>query len=137
MADTLHFSLVSPERELFSGEVAQVDAPGTEGEFGVLPKHAPFMTTLKPGVVRIYEGGNVTPVFVRGGFADVTPQGLTILAEEAVQLEDVDVAELDAELAKVRSDANDPGDEARRKRAAERLEYLEALKAAVGGAARH
>ena len=137
MADTLHFSLVSPERELFSGEVAQVDAPGTEGEFGVLPKHAPFMTTLKPGVVRIYEGGNVTPVFVRGGFADVTPQGLTILAEEAVRLEDVDVAELDAELAKVKSDANDPGDEARRKRAAERLEYLEALKAAVGGAARH
>jgi F-type H+-transporting ATPase subunit epsilon len=134
MAETLHFSLVSPERELFSGEVSQVDAPGTEGEFGVLPKHAPFMTTLKPGVVRIYEEGAITPVFVRGGFADVTPQGLTILAEEAVRLEDVDVAELDAELAKVKSDASDPGDEARRKRAAERLEYLEALKAAVSGA---
>ena len=137
MADTLHFSLVSPERELFSGEVAQVDAPGTEGEFGVLPKHAPFMTTLKPGVVRIYAEGQITPVFVRGGFADVTPQGLTILAEEAVRLEDVDVAELDAELVKVKSDANDPGDETRRKRAAERLEYLEALKAAVSGAAKH
>jgi len=137
MADTLHFSLVSPERELFSGDVNQVDAPGTEGEFGVLPKHAPFMTTLKPGVVRIYEEGKVTPVFVRGGFADVTPQGLTILAEEAVQLGDVDVAALDAELAKVKSDASDPGDEARRKRAAERLEYLEALKAAVSGAAKH
>jgi F-type H+-transporting ATPase subunit epsilon len=134
MAETLHFSLVSPERELFSGEVFQVDAPGTEGEFGVLPKHAPFMTTLKPGVVRIYEEGAITPVFVRGGFADVTPQGLTILAEEAVRLEDVDVAELDAELAKVKSDASDPGEEARRKRAAERLEYLEALKVAVSGA---
>ena len=131
MADTLHFSLVSPERELFSGAVDQVDAPGVEGEFGVLPKHAPFMTVLKPGVVRIYEGGQVTPVFVRGGFADVTPSGLTILAEEAVRLEDVDVGELDAEIANVRSDASDPGDEARRTRAAERLEYLEALKAAV------
>jgi F-type H+-transporting ATPase subunit epsilon len=131
MAETLHFSLVSPERELFSGAVEQVDAPGVEGEFGVLPKHAPFMTTLKPGVVRIYEAGQVTPVFVRGGFADVTPQGLTILAEEAVRLADVDAGELDAEIAKVRSDATDPGDEQRRARAAERLEYLEALKAAL------
>jgi F-type H+-transporting ATPase subunit epsilon len=131
MAETLHFSLVSPERELFSGAVEQVDAPGVEGEFGVLPRHAPFMTTLKPGVVRIYENGKVTPVFVRGGFADVTPAGLTILAEEAVRLEDVDTAALDAELARVRSDASDPGDEGRRTRAAERLEYLEALRAAL------
>lgn len=135
MAETLHFSLVSPERELFSGAVDQVDAPGVEGEFGVLPKHAPFMTVLKPGVVRIYEGGQVTPVFVRGGFADVTPSGLTILAEEAVRLADVDAAELDSEIANVRSDANDPGDEARRARAAERLEYLEALKAAISATA--
>jgi F-type H+-transporting ATPase subunit epsilon len=131
MADTLHFSLVSPERELFSGDVKQVDAPGVEGEFGVLPKHAPFMTVLKPGVVRIHEDTGVTPVFVRGGFADVTPAGLTILAEEAVRLADVDATNLDAEIAKVRSDAADPGDEARRKRASERLSYLEALRAAL------
>lgn len=130
-AQTLHFSLVSPERELFSGDVKQVDAPGVEGEFGVLPQHAPFMTVLKPGVVRIHEASGVTPVFVRGGFADVTPAGLTILAEEAVRLADVDTASLDSEIAKVRSDANDPGDEARRKRAAERLAYLEALRSAV------
>lgn len=131
MADTIHFALVSPERELFSGEVKQVDAPGAEGEFGVLPQHAPFMTTLKPGVVRIYEESGVTPVFVRGGFADVTPAGLTILAEEAIRLEDVDVAELDKEIEDTRSDANDPGDEERRAAAAERLAYLEALRAAV------
>jgi F-type H+-transporting ATPase subunit epsilon len=131
MADMLHFSLVSPERELFSGDVKQVDAPGVEGEFGVLPKHAPFMTVLKPGVVRIHEDSGVTPVFVRGGFADVTPAGLTILAEEAIRLADVDVASLDSELAKVRSDAADPGDETRRKRAGERLAYLEALRAAL------
>jgi F-type H+-transporting ATPase subunit epsilon len=130
-AQTLHFSLVSPERELFSGDVKQVDAPGVEGEFGVLPQHAPFMTVLKPGVVRIHETSGVTPVFVRGGFADVTPAGLTILAEEAVRLADVDAASLDSEIARVRSDANDPGDEARRKRAAERLAYLEALRAAL------
>jgi F-type H+-transporting ATPase subunit epsilon len=131
MADTLHFSLVSPERELFSGDVKQVDAPGVEGEFGVLPKHAPFMTVLKPGVVRIHEDQGMTPVFVRGGFADVTPAGLTILAEEAIRLSDVDAASLDAEITKVRSDANDPGDEMRRKRAGERLAYLEALRSAL------
>lgn len=137
MADTLNFSLVSPERELFSGAVKQVDAPGVEGEFGVLPNHAPFMTVLKPGVVRIHEASGVTPVFVRGGFADVTPAGLTILAEEAVRLSDVDAGALDAEIAKVRSDATDPGDETRKKTAAARLAYLEALKAAVGGAKAH
>ena len=137
MADTLSFSLVSPERELFSGDVKQVDAPGIEGEFGVLPQHAPFMTVLKPGVVRIHEASGVTPVFVRGGFADVTPAGLTILAEEAVRLSDVDVAALDTEIARVRSDATDPGDETRKKTAAARLAYLEALKAAVGGAKAH
>jgi F-type H+-transporting ATPase subunit epsilon len=131
MADMLHFSLVSPVRELFSGDVKQVDAPGVEGEFGVLPKHAPFMTVLKPGVVRIHEDSGVTPVFVRGGFADVTPAGLTILAEEAIRLSDVDAGALDTEIAKLRSDAADPGDETRRKRAAERLVYLEALRAAV------
>ncbi|MEY4782942.1 MAG: hypothetical protein RIR41_877 [Pseudomonadota bacterium] len=131
MADMLHFSLVSPVRELFSGDVKQVDAPGVEGEFGVLPKHAPFMTVLKPGVVRIHEESGVTPVFVRGGFADVTPAGLTILAEEAIRLSDVDAGALDTEITKLRSDAADPGDETRRKRAAERLVYLEALRAAV------
>lgn len=131
MSETLHFSLVSPERELFSGEVSQVDAPGVEGEFGVLPRHAPFMTTLKPGVVRIYENGQVIPVFVRGGFADVTPAGFTILAEEAVPLSDVDAAALETELANARSDAQDPGDEARRTRGAERVAYLEALRAAI------
>jgi F-type H+-transporting ATPase subunit epsilon len=135
MAETLQFSLVSPERELFSGAVDQVDAPGVEGEFGVLPRHAPFMTVLKSGVVRIYEAGQVTPVFVRGGFADVTPSGFTILAEEAIRLSDVDAAALDAEIAKVKSDASDPGDENRRTRAAERLEYLEALRSALQAAA--
>jgi F-type H+-transporting ATPase subunit epsilon len=85
MADKLHFSLVSPERELFSGLVDQVDAPGSEGDFGVLAGHAPFMTTLKEGVVRVHNDGAITSYDVRGGFADVTPDGLTVLAEHAVE----------------------------------------------------
>ena len=83
MAAKLHFSLVSPERELFSGEVDQVDAPGSEGDFGVLFGHAPFMTTLKEGRVKAYDGDETLVFDVRGGFADVTPEGLTILAEYA------------------------------------------------------
>jgi F-type H+-transporting ATPase subunit epsilon len=83
MAAKLHFSLVSPERELFSGEVDQVDAPGSEGDFGVLFGHAPFMTTLKEGRVKAYDGDETLVFDVRGGFADVTPAGLTILAEYA------------------------------------------------------
>ena len=85
MADKLHFSLVSPERELFSGLVDQVDAPGSEGDFGVLAGHAPFMTALKEGPVTVHHDGKVTIFEVRGGFADVTPDGLTVLAEHAVE----------------------------------------------------
>ena len=85
MAGKLHFSLVSPERELFSGEVDQVDAPGSEGDFGVLAGHAPFMTTLKTGRVKVFNDGRTQVFDVEGGFADVTPEGLTILAERAVE----------------------------------------------------
>jgi F-type H+-transporting ATPase subunit epsilon len=86
MAERLHFSLVSPERELFSGDVDRVDAPGTEGDFGVLPGHAPFMTTLKEGRVHVHADQREHVFEVRGGFADVTPQGLTILAEHAQEV---------------------------------------------------
>ena len=85
MADKLHFSLVSPERELFSGDVDQVDAAGAEGDFGVLAGHAPFMTALKEGPVSVRNGSAVTVFQVRGGFAEVNAQGLTILAEHAEQ----------------------------------------------------
>jgi F-type H+-transporting ATPase subunit epsilon len=83
----LHFSLVSPERELFSGEVDQVDAPGSEGDFGVLVGHAPFMTALKAGRVKVYNDGETRAYEVEGGFADVTSEGLTILAERAMEVE--------------------------------------------------
>ena len=85
MADRLHFSLVAPERQLFSADVDQVDAPGVEGDFGVLAGHAPFMTALKAGQVTVYEGSAKRVFNIEGGFADVTPAGLTILAEHAVE----------------------------------------------------
>jgi F-type H+-transporting ATPase subunit epsilon len=79
-----HFSLVSPERELYAGEVDQVDAPGAEGDFGVLEGHEPFMTTLRSGQVIVAIGGGARRVFeIQGGFADVTPESFTLLAEHA------------------------------------------------------
>ena len=83
MADKLHFSLVSPERELFAGLVDQVDAPGSEGDFGVFAGHAPFMTALREGQVAVHNNGAVTRYTIEGGFADITSDGLSILAEKA------------------------------------------------------
>lgn len=129
MTDKLHFSLVSPAREVFSGEVDHVIAPGTEGEFGVLPMHAPFMSTLKNGVVRVLTGDTVTMrVFVRGGFADVTPDGLTILAEEALDLSEVNSAEVAEQVQAAKEKCLSEPDN---KMAGEHLAYLQALQSAL------
>ncbi|GGB71137.1 MULTISPECIES: F0F1 ATP synthase subunit epsilon [Henriciella] len=133
MADKLHFSLVSPAKELFSGDVDHVIAPGSEGEFGVLVNHAPFMTTLKNGVVRVLEGDTVAMrLFVRGGFADVTPAGLTILAEEAVDLSKVDAAKVSEDLEAARSKLLSEGKDSPHQGALQaQIDYLTDLKAAV------
>ena len=86
MAGKLNFSLVAPEREVFHGLVDQVDAPGVEGDFGVLPQHAPFMTALREGVITVIDGSTRRRFEVHGGFADVNGEGLTILAEQAAEV---------------------------------------------------
>jgi F-type H+-transporting ATPase subunit epsilon len=86
---TFQFNLVSPEKLLFTGEVDQVDVPGAEGDFGVLAGHAPFVTTLRPGILTIYREGGTLRVVVSGGFAEVSDAGLTVLADVAVPVEDV------------------------------------------------
>lgn len=84
MAD-FHFSLVSPEKELYAGEAASVSVPGTEGIFEAMPGHSPVMSTLSPGILAFKgQGGEEQRFYVRGGFADVTPAGVTVLAELAV-----------------------------------------------------
>src|ERR1700685_564729 len=83
MAD-LHLEFVSPERVLFSGDVDQVDLPGSEGDMGILPGHAPLVTALRPGIVTVFSGGKPEPIVVIGGFAEVRPAGLTVLAHSAV-----------------------------------------------------
>ncbi len=126
------FELVSPERLLFSGEVESVVAPGIEGEFTVLKDHAPFMTTLKPGWVRIAGGGKDQRLFVRGGFADVAPSGFTILADQALPEGEVDGAKLDADIeAAGRVVEAAQGDETRRL-AIEHRDQIREFKAASG-----
>ena len=98
MADTLNFSLVSPERELYSGEVTQVDLPGTEGNLGIMPNHSPLMAALRTGAITVYENGSETQFFIQGGFADVTPSGLTVLAEKAYGMDAVDKTAVEAEI---------------------------------------
>lgn len=103
MADTLNFSLVSPERELFSGQVDQVDIPGTEGNLGVLPNHSPLMAAIRTGTITVYASGTEQKFFVQGGFADVTPEGLTILAERAASMTDLTAESLSADIAAVQA----------------------------------
>ncbi len=98
MADKLNFSLVSPEQELFSGLVDQVDIPGTEGDLGVLPNHAPLMAAIRTGAITVYNDGNKTDYFVQGGFADVTPEGLTVLAERALPMNALQADVLQADI---------------------------------------
>lgn len=118
MTDQLNFSLVSPTELVYSGSVEHVVAPGAEGEFGVLPQHAPFMSALKNGIVRILEGGKVTQtIYVHGGFADVTAEGLTILAERAEILNELSAQGVQDKLDKTQDEAD--------------IAYLTALKLAL------
>jgi len=90
MADTVKFELVSPERLLFSADVESVVVPGTEGDFGVLPGHARLISTVRPGVISVFQNGKVTDrIFVEGGFAEVTATGCTVLAEHALPVSDI------------------------------------------------
>lgn len=84
MADTMQFDLVSPEKKLMSGEIRQVQLPGAEGNLTAMPDHAPLITTLRPGVIRIDGGDGESEYIVTGGFAEISAEGVTVLAERAV-----------------------------------------------------
>ena len=129
-AGKLHFSLVSPERELYSGDVDQVVVPGLDGQFGVLSQHSAVMTVIQPGAIRILDGASERRIYVGGGFADVTAQGLTILAEDAVDLSTLDKVAFDRDLQNAREDARDAKDGDAKAQADKRLARLEAIHAA-------
>ena len=101
---TFHFDLVSPEKIAFSGEVDQVDIPGAEGDFGVLANHAPLVATLRPGVMTVIVGGKQEKIIVLGGLAEVSAKGLTVLADVATSVEDLDRAALAKTIGEMESD---------------------------------
>jgi F-type H+-transporting ATPase subunit epsilon len=110
---TFHFDLVSPEKLLFSGDVEQVDVPGIEGDFGVLAGHAPLVTTLRPGILTVRGASGAEKIVVLGGFAEVSAEGLTVLADVAEAVEDFDrtvistrISEIEQRIAKT-----EPGSE--------------------------
>ncbi|MHB2168486.1 F0F1 ATP synthase subunit epsilon [Alsobacter sp. R-9] len=122
-----NFELVSPERLLFSGPVEQVVVPGTEGDFAVLKDHAPVMSTLRPGVAVVTDAkGGTQRLFVRGGFAEVNASGLTILAEQAIPVEEISDDVIAAEIKAAEAEfANAKTDEARRASAEKLAQLLE------------
>ncbi|MDO9458994.1 MAG: F0F1 ATP synthase subunit epsilon [Alphaproteobacteria bacterium] len=128
MADRLTFELVSPERLLLSAQVDMVVVPGTEGEFGVLAGHAPLVSTLRPGVISVHDEKAIQRIFVRGGFAEVTPDGLTVLAEEAIDLATLDTAALNARIKDAEEDVADAKSEIARASAQAQLDGLRAVR---------
>ena len=131
MADPFQFELVSPESLLMSEPVDQVVVPGAEGYFTVLKGHAPYMSTLKPGVVDVVRGTATERIFVRGGFADVNAGGLTILAEQAIRLAEVDPAMIASQVKDAEEDVADAKDGATRDAAELRLHQLKEVQAAI------
>jgi len=137
MAGTVEFELVSPEKLIMSAPVEMVVVPGAEGDFGVLPGHAPMISTLRNGVISIWNGGAVeATIFVAGGFAEVNPERCTVLAEEIVPLNDADAGAVAERIAAAREELENAQDGAARDSAQKDIDVAEALgdaiRAAVG-----
>jgi F-type H+-transporting ATPase subunit epsilon len=134
VADKVAFQLVAPERLLASAEVDMVVVPGAEGDFGVLPQHSLFMSVLRPGVIETYEGGQVSGrIFVGGGFAEVNPSSCTVLAEEAMPVEEIDLERARARLSAAQDDLRDASDDPARARYEREIRIAEAqIQAAAG-----
>jgi F-type H+-transporting ATPase subunit epsilon len=131
MADKLQFELVSPEKLLLSEAVGMVIVPGSEGNFGVLPGHALFISTVRPGVIDVYEDKTVTQqIFVSGGFAEVTPERCTVLADEAMPVASLDRPAIEAQLKTAESTVAGLKDQVARAAGAERDELALRLKSA-------
>lgn len=132
MADKVAFELVSPARLLMSEEVDMVVIPGAEGDFGVLPDHAPLVSSIRPGVINVYQGNDVTQrIFVAGGFAEVTPERCTVLAEEAVAVEEIEIAAAEEALSHAQDDLKDATDETQTRAIERRIAAAEAKIAAA------
>jgi F-type H+-transporting ATPase subunit epsilon len=140
MAEKLDFELVSPEKLVLSDHFEMVVVPGSEGDFGALPHHAPMITTIRPGVIDLYDGGKVAKrIFVAGGFAEVNEVRCTVLAEEAIPLEEITRDFADHRFREANVLVEEADTDHARAAAARALAVAEAMKAAldVGAAKAH
>lgn len=132
MAETLDFELVSPEKLLVSEKVEMAVVPGTEGDFGALPQHAPMITTVRPGVIDIYRGDKVQKrIFVAGGFAEVTPERCIVLAQEAVPVDDLQADSVATRVRDAEEAVEEAPDAAALAVAEQRLAVARAMKQAL------
>lgn len=132
MAEPFKFELVSPERLLVSEDVLEVVVPGREGYMTVLAKHAPVMSTLKPGVVEVKKpDGSKDEIVVFGGFVDISPEVCTLLAESAIYVNDINREDLDQRIQDAREDLNDAKDDDSRAKAEDYLGQLTTLQGAI------
>jgi len=139
MAEELvHFELVSPEKLVISRKLEMVVVPGSEGDFGVLPRHAPFISTLRMGVVNMYEAGKVSDsYFVAGGFAEVTEERCTVLAERAVPVTEIDQATVEKELTEAKADLENADTDQEKAKAQDRVATAEMMLALSNSKAGH
>ena len=133
---TLHFELVSPEKLAYSGEVDQVDVPGLEGDFGVMAGHAPMIASVRPGILTITVNGKHEKIIVLGGLAEVNDKGLTVLAETATSVQDIDrvafaeqISSMEGDLKELEGNALD--------RAIERLDHFKTIQQHIVSTAMH
>jgi F-type H+-transporting ATPase subunit epsilon len=136
MPATFHFDLVSPEKLAFSGDVDQVDIPGVEGDFGVLAGHAPVVAAIRPGILTVITGGSKQKIIVLGGIAEVSDKGLTVLADVATSLEELDRAEFADTIADMQAKLSEKeGSEL--DRAIERLDHFKSIQSQINTTALH
>jgi F-type H+-transporting ATPase subunit epsilon len=133
LGDTVAFELVAPVKLLYTGDVEMVVVPGSEGDFGVLPGHAPLISLVRPGVINIHQDGKVdTRIFVAGGFAEVTQTRCTVLAEEALPVDDINRADAETRLNTAKAKADEAESAFDRAATQRELRIAEALLEAAG-----
>ncbi len=134
---TFHFDLVSPEKIAFSGEVDQVDVPGLEGDFGVLAGHSPLVASVRPGILNITVNGKHQKIIVLGGLAEVSDKGLTVLADTATSIEELDRAAFAQQIAEMEENLKDEEPGNALDRAISRLDHYKTIQQQISSTAMH
>lgn len=137
MANTFHFDLVSPEKIVFSGEVEQVDVPGVEGDFGILAGHSPLVASVRPGVMTVTVNGKHEKIIVLGGLAEVSEKGLTVLADTATSLAELDRAAFARKIEEMEEQLKDEEPGNALDRAISRLDHFKVIQQNITSTAMH